>query len=553
MNRKTVSPLAAGAVCVLVMAAFVIPLEATSIAAFIGFDMHMASFMIGPATYSFGKNLVPGFDYFTQYSVGTPWLFSFFLAPTATRTMVNAVWFVIAEILVFQLSLLFFLRWFLRSWSWALVVGLACLMLQFGTSSPLYAPSSTSARYPLLIICVMAFVHWIRRDFVWPATLLLASVLASAIFLNTETGIYTCAAVAIVAVIMGPGFVVPVVRTVALGVATFVLFLVWNVIAFGPGVLQIQYLLLLLEPLMLYTAGLMSWPIEWLGGYHWIYNIVSPAIALASVAWVAASARLEVPPRPRTELAALAMVALVGLFMTAKYINMSIVGLWQVNAICLLVVVAWWMRAFVEQLPQQRSGSARFAFGSKAVTLHRGSPRVEATFGLALLLLLFLCTITDLRNPSLYAIPSYRTLPTVVNYLLGGPEKHPCGGRTGCTATAVSPLDVELVDRLTRPTERVALLAFQDWTTSSKPDGLLKFHFLPSAVVFTERQLTDLLRDIDLIFLLRHPADTLGITNPDMAKSLLPMLRSDFKLVAETPTLLAWRRSGSDANPESTE
>ena len=295
MNRMTISPFVSGVICVLIMAAFVIPIEATSIAAFIGFDMHMASFMIGPATYSFGKNLVPGIDYFTQYSVGTPWFFSFFLAPTATATMVNAVWFVVAEILIFQLSLLFFLRWFLRSWSWALVVGLACLMLQFGTSSPLYAPSSTSARYPLLIICVMAFVHWIRRDFAWPATLLLAAALASAIFLNTETGIYICAAAAIVAVIMGPGFVVPVVRTIALGAATLVLFLVWNTIAFGPGVLQIRYLLLLLEPLMLYTGGLVALPIEWLGGYHWIYNVVSPGIALASVAWVAASVRLENP------------------------------------------------------------------------------------------------------------------------------------------------------------------------------------------------------------------------------------------------------------------
>ena len=177
--------------------------------------------------------------------------------------------------------------------------------------------------------------------------------------------------------------------------------------------------------------------------------------------------------------------------MTAKYINMSIVGLWQVNAVCLLVVVAWWMRALIEQLPQQRSGSARSALriGPKELILRRGSPQSEAAFGLALLLLLFLCTITDLRNPSLYAIPAYRTHPTVVNYVLGGPERYPCGGRTGCTAVPVSPLDVELVDRLTKPTERVALLAFQDWTTLIEARRASKFHFLPSAVLFTERQL----------------------------------------------------------------
>ena len=116
----------------------------------------------------------------------------------------------------------------------------------------------------------------------------------------------------------------------------------------------------------------------------------------------------------------------------------------------------------------------------------------------------------------------------------------------------MSPLDVELVDRLTKPTERVGLLAFQDWATLIEARRASKFHFLPSAVVFTERQLKDSLRDIDLIFLPRYPAETLGITNPDMAQSLVPMLRSSFKVVAETPTLLAWRRVGNDGGSDST-
>lgn len=554
MTRGTISPIIAGAVCILLTAAFVIPIEATSIAAFIGFDMHMASFMIGPATYSFVKGLIPGFDYFTQYSVGTPWLFSFFLAPTATETMVNAVWFVVAEILVFQLALLFFLRWFLRSWPWALVVGLAGLILQFTTSSPLYAPSSTSARYPLLFVCVLSFVHWIRRDFAWSATLLLATALSAALFFNTETGIHACAGAAIAAVLVGPGLLTPAVRTIALGAMTFVLFMVWNLIAFGPGVLQLQYLVFMLEPLILYTGGLTAWPIEWLSGYHWLYNIISPAIALASIGWVAASARLASPPCPRPQLAALAMVAVVGLLMTAKFINMSIVGQWQVNSICLVIVMAWWLRALLERLPAQRTRPAQFAvrIGTRALTIRRGSPRAEAGFGLALLLFLFLWTITDARNPSLYAIPAYRTYPTMVNYLLGGPDIYPCGTRTGCSGLPVSPLDVAMIDKLTKPTDRVALLAFQDWTTLIEAKRASKFPFLPSPVVFTDRQVKDSVRDIDLIFLPREPADSLGLTNPDLATILLPMLRSNFKVVAETPTLLAWRRVGSEHGSGST-
>jgi hypothetical protein len=428
-------------------------------------------------------------------------------------------------------------------------------MLQFGTSSPLYAPSSTSARYPLLIVCVALFAYWVRCDFAMTAALALAVSLSGSLFLNTETGIYICAAVAIAAVAVTPGLYLPAVRTAALGAMTLVLFMLWSLIAFGPGVLQIQYLVLLLEPLMLYSGGLGALSIEWVGGYHWLYNIIAPGVALASVGWAAASARQPKPPCPRPHIAALAMFSLVGLFMTTKFINMSIVGVWQVNAIGLFIVIAWWMRALLRQLPAQRAQPAQFVLplGSTALRFHRGSPRAEATFGVALLLLLFLCTISDPRNPSLYAIPAYRTHPTAVNYLLGGPDKYPClVVRPGCTATPVSPLDVELVDRLTKPTDRVALLAIQDWTTLIEARRASKFPFLPSAIVFTERQLKESLRDIDLIFLPRYPADTLGITNTNLAPSLVPMLRSYFEVVAETPTLLAWRRVGSNDAPAST-
>jgi hypothetical protein len=553
-GRRPISPLIAGAICVAVSTIFVVPLGAKHVAATIGFDMHMASFMVGPATYSFAKNLLPGIDYFTQYSTGTPWLFSFFLAPTAGETMVNAVWFVIAEILFFQLGLLFFLRWFLRGWAWALVVSVACLMLQFTTESPLYAPSSTAARYPLLIVCAALFAYWVRRDFAWAAATALAGALSAALFLNTETGIYTCAAVATAAVVIGPGLLRPAARTVVLGALTFVLFMLWSMIAFGPGVLQIQYLMFLLEPLVLYTGGLTAWPIEWVGGYHWLYNIVSPGIALATIGWAAVSARQSPLPCPRHHLAALTMMALVGLFLTAKFINMSIVALWQVNAVGLIIVMAWWARALLERIPSQRSGALPFAFTIWPIAqiFHRGWARAAAAFGLVLLLLVFLCTIRDARNPSLYAIASYRTHPTLVNYLLGGPDTYPCPPeRTGCSSTPVSVEDVALIDKLTKPTDRVALLSFQDWPILIEAKRASKFHFLPSAVIFTERQLKESLRDIDLIFLPRQPADKLGVIHPDIAPILIPMLRNNFEVIAETPALLAWRRVGNDAGTSS--
>jgi hypothetical protein len=538
----------AGALCVAITAMAVVPLDVRTVAATIGFDMHMASFLVGPATYSFAPKLLPGLDYFSQYSVGTPWLFSFFLAPTATETMVNAVWLIVAEMLFFQLTLLFFLRWLLGGWGWALVVGLVCLVLQFTTEAPLFAPSSTAARYPLLAVCAALFVHWIRRDLAWSATLALALALAGSLFLNSETGIYTCVAVAVGAALVMPRFLRIAAMTAGLAAATFVFFVLLNLVAFGPGVLQLQYFLLLLEPLMLYTGGLGAWPIEWRGGYHWLYNVISPGLALGTLGWIAAATRRAEPTRFRSPLAGLVFMALVGLLITAKFINMSVVALWQVNAIGLFIVMAWWLKALLDWLPARWPGSGPVTGGVAALA----SPRAAATVALALAVLAFLCTISDPRNPSQYALVSYRAHPTLVNDLLGGAAVYPCmPGRTGCSATPVSPQDVALIQSLTKPGERVALLAFQDWTTLIEAKRASKFQFLPSGVVFTERQMKESLRDIDLIFLPREPADKLGISHPDIGPILIPMLKQQFRVVGETPTMLAWRRVGSSATSHS--
>jgi hypothetical protein len=515
----------------LLMILFVVPPSARSIATAIGFDMHMASFMVGPATYSFGSNLVPGIDYFTQYSVGTPWLFSFFLAPTAVDTMENAVWFVIVEILFFQITLFLFLWWFLRSWAWAIVMSIAILMMQFTTSAPLYAPSSTAARYPLLMLATILFVFWVKRNLSPILIIPLALSLAGSLFLGTETGLYTCAAVGIATIVAVPTIKRTLGRLTLLGILTVFAFTLLNLVAFGPRVISARYFGYLIEPMLLYSGGLGSWSLEWTGGIHWFYNVISPAIALATLGWVAIVARQNTLPSSRPHLAALAMVSCVGLFLTAKFINMSLIALWQVNSLGLLIVLAWWSRTLIEQL-------ANYSIIWKAVKIQSA-----ATASLFVMLIVFLCTIEDPRNPSLYAVNSYRTHPSLVNELLGGQRTYPCPPeRTGCAATPVRAEDVTLITRLTRPHERVALLTLQDWPLLIEAHRASKFAFLPSAVIFTERQLSSSLGDINLIFLPREPAATFGITHPDMARILVPMLRDNFSLVGETPDLLAWER-----------
>jgi hypothetical protein len=514
------------------IAAFLLPLSARRVAEAIGFDIHQASFMIGPATYSFGRGLIPGIDYFTQYSVGTPWLFSFFLAPTASETMIQAVWFVVAEMIFFHVTLFCFLWWFLRGWGWALVVTVAVLMTQFTTSSPLYAPSSTSARYPLLALVACLFVLWVKRALSLPAAAPLAVALAGALFLNTETGVYASAAVAMAAVVAVPSLGRSVGKVAFLGALTFLFFMLLSLIAFGSGALDYRYLWFLIEPMILYAGGLGAWPIEWIGGLHWLYNIVAPGVALASIGWVAVTTREPALAGERTHLAALAMISLIGLFMSAKFVNMSIVALWQVNSLGFLIISAWWARALVDRL------------GDHPAIFGQISPRMLTTAAMAVLLGTFLAVIEDPRNPNLYTFASYRTHPSLVNALLGGAAVYDCPGeRTGCTSQPIVPEDVALITRLTRPGERVALLFMQDWAYLIEARRPSKFHFLPSPDIFTERQLRDSLRDIDLIFLPREPAADLGVTNPQMVAIVVPMLRQGFSVVDQGAALLAWRRN----------
>ena len=517
-----------GITAVALLAVFIVPVSAGSIAATIGFNMHMASFIVGPATYSFGSGLVPGIDYFTQYSVGTPWLFSFMLAPTATKTMVNAVRLVVAEILFFEVTLFFFLWWFFRSWMWAFITSIVVLMVQFTTATPLYAPSSTAARYPLIMLAATLFVFWVKRHLSLSSTIPLALALAGSLFLGTETGLYTCGAVGLAAIVAVPTYFRSFVRVSVLAAMTIVFFALLNLIAFGPRVITVDYLRFLIEPLILYSSGLGAWSIEWTWGYHWFYVIISPALALASVGWVAVVSREKTPPADIAHLAAVAMVSCVGLFLTAKFINMSIVALWQVNSAGLLIVCSWWARTLIAQLENRPLLGGRIAL------------RPAATYSLLAVTFVFLLTITDPRNPSLYAFKSYRTHPSLVNYLLGGPAVYPC--EPACASVPVSSQDVALIKRLTHPDERVALLMLQDWPTLIEVRRASKFYFLPSALTFTERQMTQSLRNIDLIFLPREPVATLGITNTEMARTLVPMLRDKFSVVAETPTLLAWKR-----------
>ena len=88
----------------------------------------------------------------------------------------------------------------------------------------------------------------------------------------------------------------------------------------------------MIEPLLIYAKmGYGNYLIYWtMVDYNWFYNIVSPGIALATIALVARSAKAENADRPR--LALLTFFSICGLLMMFKFVNRSIVGVWQMGS-----------------------------------------------------------------------------------------------------------------------------------------------------------------------------------------------------------------------------
>ena len=532
LHRAPVVALETG-IALALIAALLVPTNAAAVASRIGVEMHMCSFMIGPALYEFVRGLIPGIDYYSEYSIGTPWLFHYFLDPSFEQTMINAVWFEVAEIAFFEITVFLFVWWLLRNWGWALALTVAILLTQFTTSDPLYAPSSTACRYPFMALVGICFVLWVKRGMTAATSLCLALALAGSIFMNTETGIAASAAVVVATAATAPDLVRSTGRVVLLIVLTCIAFLLLSAFAFGPGVFDIRFIEYLFEPMLLFAGGFGSVALDWGRGWPWLYNIVAPGFALASVAWAVIAAHERHSTLPRDRLAALAWVSLTALLMSAKFINMSLVSVWQLNSWAFLIVLGWWSKVLIEFVRDRQLLARPLAVRLRQVLA--GS--------LAALLIFFLLGFSDGRS-SLLAVASYRTFPSVVNRIFGV-RTAPCVElRPGCSAQPIAAKDVELIRQLTRPDDRVAIFGLEDWAYLAEAKRAPKFTMLPSVTVLTHRHLDQSLRDINLIFLPRDPTDTFGIPRSEPgADVLIPQLKDHFTVIAEGADLLAWKRT----------
>ena len=510
--------------------ALLFPASFEEAAAIVGYEMHVVSFLIGPATYSYGTGLIPGIDYYSQYSVGLPYLFSFFLGPTADATMIRYIALMVSAMFLFYLGAFYLLWWLFGSWRWSAGVTLTTLVLQFHTSRPFFDPSSYVLRYPLLIATVALFVWWFAGRRSWMRTSVLAACLGLSLFLNTETGVYQILGVAFITFLVSPGLFDATWRSLLFILVPGFFFVAISVAAFGTASLDQHFFGGLVKPFFIHGGGYGGWAVDWGFGWQVLYNVIAPGAALATLGWAAVTLKGVRTVLDPSRIATIALVSALAIMMSAKYWNMSIVGLWHVNAFGFLVVLAWWARQFIETYSNEEVRVGGRVFNTSRVS-------IRGLIALAACLVLF---TGDGRNPSFYGVSAYIRYPSILNRVLHLPRAE-CR-RLACAAPRISGKDVEMIASLTKRGERVALLHWNDWAYLIEAQRPSKFWFLPSPATFTRRQLRESLKDLQLVFVSRRTDGSYAIDGPELREALVPLLNNDFRVIAQGRDLVALAR-----------
>lgn len=510
----------------------IVPWSFEAVAARIGLEYSVASFLIGPSLYFLAHGLLPGVDYYTQYGVGLGWAFSFFLGRTVELTIVNYVMIIVVALWLFFAHLIWMLKWLYRSWFASAAVSFLVLILLFHTDRPYFDPSSFVLRYPLLTVCGACLVRWVAAPRGWIEFLSLALAVALSLFMETETGIIIGTSVALAFLLTAPRPLASLALLAAFGATCLGFFLLLLLFVFGSGILTWQFLSGLVEPMMLFgIAGLGAWPIAWtLGEWNWLYNFVAPGIALATVGILARTGRDENIERPRVAL--LAFFACCGSLMMAKFINMSIVAVWQMNALGFVVVLGWWAVVAARHLPR-RLDVQRF-----------GAIPVRAVISVFMLVpaVALATTSSDRRNPALYGAQSWLNYPAL---LLAPFQSLPNCVNMECVTDRPDQRDVALIRERTQPGEQVAIIGdLYDWTYLVDAHRPPLMTFLPSSELFTQRQIDQSWKRMmaaDYWFVPRDANGEPAITGA-LSSLAMPVLQHDFVIDGIGDRLAAWKR-----------
>lgn len=506
------------------------PRSFEAVAANIQFDDHIAPPVVAPALLFYAKSpMIPGIDYYQQYSMGMGWLFHFFLGDTAEQTLINYAVFCVAIVFLFHLCLFYLLWWLYRSWSIAAIVSLMAVLLHFVADRPFSAPSGSTLRYFMLMPAALVFLWWIKQPYRWQRAAALAATVGASLFMSIEIGIYTGIAIACGYLFTRPWQWRNIFLLAVVGLGSIGAFLLMMLAVYGAGILQPLFFYHLVEPLIMYgVVGFGGRFIPWLyGDWFLYYNIAAPGLALATLAYVLAQRKDLI--RHDARVAALTFLAVVALLMSVKYVNMAALGVWHVNSLGFLIVSGWWARHVLAAIPQT------------SLQLRRYRTNLRTAFGAGMACVVFLFTVTDGKYDGQdHVFYSWAHYPGPIQKLW---QREGCY-KINCVKDIPHPDDVALIARHTEPGDSVAINDQKDWLyllSAHRPPLSL---YIPSSLVFMQRLADETVRRMlekDRIFLRRGDGKT-PLVSSNIAGVIVPAIQRDYAIAATGAEFVMWQR-----------
>lgn len=495
-------------------------------------ELHVASYIVGPALYYRAPGVVPGLDFESHYGVGHAYVFSFVMGSGGLeKTLERFVLFVLVACILFYLSAFWVLTDWLRSVPGALAITLLTLFVTCEGLGYNY-PSCCPVRYPFLFAFLFTAVRGVGPNGT-RSCVASGAVAALSLFWQTDVGLYTLAAgfafYLVGALFLREGVWRPLVF-IASGLGSFAALCF---LCFGPRVLSITFAERLLEPLLLYATGFGSQLMYWKPGWSYWYNLLGPGLAVASVAVMMAGGRKGLPPRAVLYGAA---ASLLGLAMLFKWVNRSIDILWNLNGALVAAVAGWWIwvgwRAIADRVARESRPWQGFIRQAAAATI---------LIGLAYQAIRLDWDHANRNHQGGSSSPVVRAVNRLQHF------RNPINAvRKGIEPTIhSSPIDAASSRYLrahTRRKERVAVISDADWNYLADAGRAPRLSwlqlFLVHSPVLLDRCANDL-RNSDRIFVDRNSLGTLKHLNSAAHEVVMQILTERFDVADESPT--RWR------------
>lgn len=514
---------------------FLLPRRVGSFADALAGEAHLASYFIGPALSLLDPDKVPGLDFESHYGVGHAYAYSFFLGANYHKALCGYVWFAFAVLSFYFVSAYVVMNGWLRSPRGAFLAALLLLALSMESLSYRW-PSCWPIRFPFLFVFlgVAGREKMFGKD--WPAVLLAGACAGLSFFWQTDNGLVMAAAgasyYAALSVrektkwLRAPLFLV--------GAATATAGL--NLLAFGPRTLSAAYYQGLLAPIFEYSSGFGWWLMRWHFGWTYLYNLIGPLVALATLGWCVFRFGRQGEAEKR-DARFLFLASAVGMLMLFKWVNRAQDLAWTMNAAAIVIVLFWWVRCAV--LAAAAALEERAGVGPRWLGGLRWQTALGITCFVGLLGLGFVVGrlqpasgITAYSTSPIERLPCFTLeTPTPANWLLSQFTEVK-------TLPAVGPLvdetDVTFLRQHTSAGEPVTLLAPLDWVFLAEAHRSAAFHWVPVYYTHThanvERVVQDL-KDSPCVFVQRDSLDILKKIQPNLHERLVPVLDQEFTLV----------------------